>query len=76
MLTHAAYFYRRVKRYGVSDQAWVRIAPLRKGKPGNVGRSSSDKRLFINAVIYIARSGVACGSPPGRDSPEGVGVWN
>jgi transposase len=39
------------RRYEISDINWVRIAPLMKGNPGDVGRSSADKRLFINAVI-------------------------
>jgi putative transposase len=64
------------RRYELNDADWVRIAPLLKGKPGDVGRSSADKRLFINAVIWIARSGAPCGSPPGRDLPERYGVWN
>jgi transposase len=29
-----------------------------KGKRGDVGRSGADNRLFINAIIWIARSGV------------------
>jgi len=59
------------RRYELNDADWVRIAPLLKGKPGDVGRSSADNRLFINAVIWIARSGA-----PWRDFPERYGVWN
>jgi transposase len=47
------------RRYEVSDADWVRIEPLLKGKEGDVGRSSEDNRLFINAVVWIARSGAA-----------------
>jgi transposase len=59
------------RRYEISEQDWVRIAPLLKGKPGDVGRSGVDNRLFINAVIWIARSGAAW-----RDLPERYGAWN
>jgi transposase len=59
------------RRYEISVQAWVRIAPLLKGKAGDVGRSGEDNRLFINAVIWIARSGAAW-----RDLPERYGAWN
>jgi putative transposase len=59
------------RRYELNDADWVGIAPLLKGKPGDVGRSSADKGLFINGVIWIARSGA-----PWRDLPERYGVWN
>ena len=36
-----------------------------------MGRSAADNRLFINAVIWIARSGA-----PWRDLPERFGLWN
>jgi transposase len=60
-----------VRRYEISDTDWQRIAPLLKGKPGDVGRSGADNRLFINAVIWLARSGAAW-----RDLPERYGPWN
>ena len=59
------------RRYEVSDADWVRIEPLLKGKAGDVGRSGEDNRLFINAVIWIARSGAAW-----RDLPQRYGNWN
>ena len=59
------------RRYEISDINWVRIAPLMKGKPGDVGRSSADNRIFINTVIWIVRSGAAW-----RDLPARYGAWN
>jgi putative transposase len=59
------------RRYEVSDADWVRIEPLLKGKAGDVGRSGEDNRLFINAVVWIARSGAAW-----RDLPQRYGNWN
>ena len=59
------------RRYEISDVDWERIAPLLKGKPGDVGRSSADNRLFLNAVVWIVRSGAAW-----RDLPERYGAWN
>ncbi|WP_374756007.1 IS5 family transposase [Fibrisoma montanum] len=47
------------------------MEPLLKGKPGDVGRSRADNRLFINAVIGLARSGAAW-----RELPERYGPWN
>ena len=59
------------RRYEIDDAAWIRIAPLLKGKPSDAGRSSADNRLFINAVIWITRSGAAW-----RDLPQHYGKWN
>lgn len=60
-----------MRRYEITDQQWERISPLLPGKVGDVGRSAADNRLFINAVIWIARSGA-----PWRDLPERFGPWN
>jgi transposase len=45
--------------YAISDAAWVRTQPQLKFKPGDMGRISADDRLFINAVIWITRTGAA-----------------
>lgn len=46
-----------VKRYELSDAQWERIAPLLPGKAGDPRRTGSDNRLFVNAVLWILRSG-------------------
>jgi transposase len=38
---------------------------------GDAGCSAADNRLFLHAVLWIARSG-----PPWRDLPERFGPWN
>ena len=60
-----------IHRYDLDDRKWEKIRPLLPGKPGDVGRSAQDNRLFVNAVLFIARSGV-----PWRDLPEQYGKWN
>lgn len=57
--------------YEITDQQWIKMATLLPGKVGDVGRSATDNRLFINAVLWIARSGA-----PWRDLPERFGPWN
>ena len=60
-----------MRRYEITDQQWAKINGLLPGKAGDVGRSGKDNRLFINAVLWIARSGA-----PWRDLPERFGPWN
>lgn len=60
-----------MRRHEISDEQWNRIAPLLPGKPGDGGRVAKDNRLFVNAVFWIARTGVAW-----RDLPERFGNWN
>ena len=55
----------------LKDSQWVRIAPLLPGKPGAPGRSAADNRLFVEAVLWIARTGA-----PWRDLPDAFGLWN
>ena len=60
-----------MRRYELKDADWARLAPLLPGKVGDAGRSAADNRLFVNAVLWIARSGA-----PWRDLPERFGPWN
>ena len=53
-----------------NDQ-WDRIEQLLPGKSGDPGRSGEDNRLFVEAVLWIARSGA-----PWRDLPAEFGAWN
>lgn len=60
-----------MRRYEIKDHEWLRLEPLLPGKVGDVGRSAADNRLFINAVLWVARSGA-----PWRDLPDRFGNWN
>jgi transposase len=55
----------------LSDAQWERVAPLLPGKVGDPGRSGEDNRRFLEAVLWIARTGA-----PWRDLPERFGKWN
>ena len=54
----------------LSDRQWERIAPELPGKQGDPGRTGKDNRLFVEAVLWIARTGA-----PWRDLPEAFGKW-
>ena len=58
-------------RYHISDDDYARIEPLLSGKPGDPGRNADDNRRFINAVLWIARTGA-----PWEDLPERYGKHN
>src|SRR5688572_3084230 len=53
------------------EDQWDRIAPLLPGKVGDPGRSGTDNRLFMEAVLWIVRVGA-----PWRDLPASFGKWN
>ena len=55
----------------LSDEQWERLAPLLPGKPGDPGRSGADNRLFVEAILWVARTG-----SPWRDLHEAFGHWN
>src|SRR5215213_7991452 len=57
-------------RHSVSDEVWERI----KDKlPGSVSwrGSKADNRLFIDAILYVGKTGIQW-----RDLPERFGKWN
>ena len=47
-----------MKRYEISKEQWERIQPLLPPeKPGKRGRPRKDKRIMLNGMLWIARSG-------------------
>jgi transposase len=50
------------------DDQWLRIEPMLHGKAGDRGRSGADNRLFVEAVLWMARTGA-----PWRDLPLAFG---
>ncbi|RUM06201.1 IS5 family transposase [Rhizobium chutanense] len=59
-----------MKRYELNDAQWLKIASLLPGKAGDLGRTGSDNRLFVNGCLWILRSGTHW-----RDLPERYGKW-
>ncbi len=58
-------------RHAISDEDWGRIKDLLPGKPGDPGVTAKDNRLFVDAVLWIGKTGA-----PWRDLPERFGNWN
>jgi len=59
-----------LSRRTLTDEQWERIGPLLPGKAGDRGRSAADNRLFIDAILWLAR-----GASPWRDLPPELGHW-
>lgn len=57
-----------MSRRTLTDEQWDWIGPLLPGKVGDRGRSGADNRLFIDAVLWLAR-----GASPWRDLPAELG---
>ena len=54
-------------RHHLTDEQWEKLEPLvpRRGRPGH------DARTFVNAVLFVAKTGIAW-----RDLPDRYGNWN
>ena len=61
----------RRHRHEIPRDAWLAIQPLLPGQPGGHGGVAKDNRLFVNAVWYVATTGI-----PWRDLPERFGQWD
>ena len=55
-----------VKRYELTDVQWCRICEVLPGKSGDPGRSGRDNRLFVDAVLWVLRSGARWSDLPER----------
>jgi putative transposase len=53
-----------------NDQ-WERIEHLLPGKASDAGATAKDNRLFVEAILWIARTGA-----PWRDLPPELGNWH
>ena len=55
-------------RHGLTDEQWGRIEHLIPGKPGDPGRTGKNNRLFVDAIMWMARTGT-----PWRDVSSSFG---
>src|SRR6266700_73652 len=58
-------------RYVLTDAQWAKMEPHCLGKKSDPGRSGENNRRFVEAVLWIARTG-----SPWRDLPPLFGPWN
>ena len=58
------------RRHDITDRAWQLLEPHLPGRAGSWGGKAQDNRRFLNAVIWILRTGA-----PWRDLPPDYGDW-
>jgi len=60
-----------MERFVLTDAQWAKMEPHCLGKVSDPGRSGKNNRLFLEAVLWIVRTG-----SPWRDLPVAFGKWN
>jgi transposase len=60
-----------LRRHAISDEHWECIKDLLPGREGDPGVTATDNRLFVDAVLWVGKTGA-----PWRDLPERFGKWN
>ena len=58
-----------MQRHSLTDEQWARLQPLLPRRPQG-RKSARGDRLFVDAVIFRAKTGI-----PWRDLPERFGNW-
>jgi transposase len=58
-------------RKRLNDAQWAQLAPLLPGKASDRGVTAKDNRLFVEAVLWVMRTGA-----PWRDLPAEFGRWH
>ena len=59
-----------MRRYELRASQWRRIEGFLPGRPGSVGVTARDNRIFVNAVLWVLRSGAHW-----KDLPAEYGNW-
>lgn len=54
------------RRHELTDAQWETIRELLPGKEGDPGRTAVDNRLFVNAVLFVLKTGIPWEDLPGR----------
>lgn len=58
-------------RRELRDDQWEKIKGILPGKESDPGRTAVNNRLFMDAILWIARTGAHW-----RELPEHFGAWN
>lgn len=62
------------RRHELTDEQWEKIKGHLPGKAGDPGRTAMDNRLFVNAVLFVLKTGIPWADLPGRFGKPNT-VW-
>ena len=62
------------RRHELNDDQWAAIKDLLPGKEGDPGRTGEDNRLFVNAVLFVLKTGIPWDDLPARYGKPNT-VW-
>ena len=54
------------RRHELTDAQWETIKGLLPGKATDPGRTAADNRLFVDAVVFVLKTGIPWADLPGR----------
>lgn len=63
-----------MRRFELTDEQWERVKPFLPGQKGMPGHHAKDNRLFLEAVLWIARTGAPWRIFP-RDLETGTAIF-
>ena len=58
------------KRHALADEQWELVEPMVPRKAARTGRPPADRRLMLDAALWVL-----CTGAPRRDLPERFGPW-
>jgi len=59
------------RRHELTDAQWEAIQDFLPGQAGDPGRTAGDNRMFVNAVLFVLKTGI-----PWEDLPARYGKSN
>src|SRR5579875_1659298 len=59
-----------MRRHELTDEQWAKIAPFLPPQRPATGRPAKDHRTFLNAIVWLLKTGA-----PWRVLPERFGPW-
>lgn len=62
------------RRHELTDHQWATIKELLPGKVGDPGRTAANNRLFVNAILFVLKTGIPWDDLPSRFGKPNT-VW-
>jgi putative transposase len=66
--------YPMQRRHELTDEQWKKLELLLPGKASDPGRTATDNRQFVNAVLFVLKTGIPWADLPARYGKPNT-VW-